>query len=352
MLDSFATMESARATYISMVLVGFTVFVYRWLHNKKLKALNPAHYRHQHGHPRKSLQPRGKVTQHDLPDLNQLNPDKTLQETDVDIIAIHGLDTKSPDTWKWKSSNKREPENRNNLPLEVDVNWLADTRMLPTVAGRARIYTLDWPAKLFNRSPTPTTLEESAQCLLRVITQHIKANSSRPIVFIASCFGGIILLKALDIDHQDGDNGMDSPPSLRQTVRGIVFLATPFRGTAFRMIPGYLLKVLVSLRDRTMTALINYSLSPTSDLDALVKRFITLKIDCDYNVAMFWEAENTVLLRKFYLAWMASRWMFLAWVVAFPSTIFLGLFSPWLVVFFVLWWFVIYRHFKPQQVRS
>lgn len=33
--------------------------------------------------------------------LCQVHPDKDEADTDIDIIAIHGLDTKSPDTWTW-----------------------------------------------------------------------------------------------------------------------------------------------------------------------------------------------------------------------------------------------------------
>jgi hypothetical protein len=31
-------------------------------------------------------------------------------EADVDIIAIHGLDTKSPDTWNWKPKDGNSTE--------------------------------------------------------------------------------------------------------------------------------------------------------------------------------------------------------------------------------------------------
>jgi len=34
--------------------------------------------------------------------LTQVNPDKTDTATDIDIIAVQGLDTRSPDTWTWR----------------------------------------------------------------------------------------------------------------------------------------------------------------------------------------------------------------------------------------------------------
>lgn len=332
-------MESARAIYFSFLLLGFTILAYCWLYNKSA----PPPY--QDRLPCESIQQRGESSLCPREGLYQLHY-KSFEETEVDIIAIHGLDTKSPDTWTWKS-NKRKAADRNEEETETDLNWLANASMLPKVAGKARIYTLNWPSKLLDHSPTPTTLEESAEFLLNEVTRHIGANTSRPIIFIASCLGGIILLKALDLD---GGNGMKSPPSIRQTTRGIVFLATPFRGTAFEMVPSFLLKVLVSLQGRTITALIDYSLKPISELDALVKSFIILTRDRDYLVAMFWEADNTVLLRKFYLQWIASHWMFRAWMLAFLLTILLDSFSPWMCVSFVVWLFVVYIPFRPKQV--
>ena len=70
--------------------------------------------------------------------LNQVNKDN--EDTVIDIIAIHGLDTKSPDTWTWR--DRRNPN--------VSVNWLAD--LLPVDVEKARIFTLDWPANLLQPS--------------------------------------------------------------------------------------------------------------------------------------------------------------------------------------------------------
>jgi hypothetical protein len=249
---------------------------------------------------------------------------------DVDIIAIHGLDTNSLDTWKWKA-----PSNRKTGP-RTEVNWLAGPDMLPTRTGQARIFTCDWPADLLQRSSVPTTIYESAESLRDSIVQHLKTNERRPVLFIASCLGGIILIEALEIDSKRIKDNTDSP-SLTRATRGVVFLATPFRGTAFKNMPSFLLKALSSLQDRTVSALIDYALSATPHLDQLTKDFITLARKHGYEVSMFWEAQNTVLLRKFHLAWIVSRWILTAWLVALASVWLLDSFSPWLLVFFLLW---------------
>ncbi|KAL6850728.1 hypothetical protein ACO1O0_007853 [Amphichorda felina] len=65
----------------------------------------------------------------------------------IDIIAIHGLGAKSPDTWTWK--DRKDPK--------TQVNWLSDPKMLPSVVGSARIFTCDWPADMF-QTLVPTTI--------------------------------------------------------------------------------------------------------------------------------------------------------------------------------------------------
>lgn len=152
-------------------------------------------------------------------------------ETDIDIIAIHGLDTKSLDTWVWKSK----------LPYG-DVNWLASPQMLPGRVGRARIFTCDWPSDLFEQPDLiQKTTEEFARLLLAGISQRPLPKSSHskrkdpPIVFVASCLGGIILMNALLI----ADHTLSEYTVIRRSTRGIVFLATPFRGTSFQDVANW-----------------------------------------------------------------------------------------------------------------
>ena len=99
--------------------------------------------------------------------------------TDVDIIAIHGLDTQSPDTWIWDPKGAR-------------VNWLEDPRMLPKRFPTARIFTCDWPADLFEQPDfVQKMIDEFARLLLAGIKGRPPATNDqpgrdRPIVFVAS----------------------------------------------------------------------------------------------------------------------------------------------------------------------
>ncbi|KAI1805541.1 hypothetical protein F4811DRAFT_551810 [Daldinia bambusicola] len=91
---------------------------------------------------------------------------------------------------------------------DTSVNWLEDSHMLPAAAPEARIYTYDWNARVFSNVPVQTLLGHADSLLTLVSCEH--GTSGRPILFIASCFGGLILA---------------------ESSIGIIFLATPFQGT-------------------------------------------------------------------------------------------------------------------------
>ncbi|KAK4107003.1 hypothetical protein N656DRAFT_849775 [Canariomyces notabilis] len=208
--------------------------------------------------------------------------------TDVDIIAIHGLDTQSPDTWIWD-------------PKGISVNWLEDPRMLPKRFPTARIFTCDWPADLFEQPGfVQKMIDEFARLLLAGIKSRPPATNDqprrdRPIVFVASCLGGIILAKALVMASREYE-------SVKQATRGIVFLATPFRGTSFQHVatwaePG--LRLWASIRDKNVSNLLELVKS-TFDLGELVRSFTALcqKSELTEHVFIFYETGKSSLPRK------------------------------------------------------
>ncbi|QYS95437.1 NACHT domain-containing protein [Trichoderma simmonsii] len=230
--------------------------------------------------------------------LNQVNIiDARDGEPDVDIIAIHGLDTKSPDTWTWRSQDNSRP----------DVNWLADPDMLPSKMKQARIFTCDWPADLFQESDSiPWAVREFARRLLAGI-HNMRVHSTAdgrgrdlPVVFIASCLGGIILMEALTI----ADSPQSDYVSIRKATRGIVFLATPFRGTAFQDIASWaepVLKTWALLRKGSVTQLLESVKRSTFYLEELVRTFTRVCQDKDSpcKVHTFYETRETILPKKF-----------------------------------------------------
>ncbi|KAH6999382.1 hypothetical protein EDB80DRAFT_650193 [Ilyonectria destructans] len=224
----------------------------------------------------------------------QLNRDDA--DTDIDIIAIHGLDTTSRDTWTWKDPG--DPKNEDKW-----VNWL-HPGMLPESVDRARIFTCDWPANLLEPSDlVQKTIEQYALLLLEGIQRALFGDAARredrPIVFIASCLGGIILMKAL----VHADDKRSSYYRLRRAARGIVFLATPFRGTSFQDVAAWAepgLKAKASIQGRKVSRLLDSLKGSTFDLEELVHKFTQLCQDkgnpCE--VFNFYELQTTSLPLK------------------------------------------------------
>ncbi|PFH60224.1 hypothetical protein XA68_11289 [Ophiocordyceps unilateralis] len=224
-------------------------------------------------------------------------------DTDVDVIAIHGLDARSPDTWTWKSVNGSEP-----------FNWL---EMLPQQLGPVRIFTCDWPGDLFQQKDMMVkTIVEFARLLLvalhslRPPQTRKPVVKDRPILFIASCLGGIILAKALIIADEPGCEYS----SVRRSARAVVFLATPFRGTSFQDVATWAergLKTWASIRRQQVnTELLGSAKTPTLDRGELVRRFTSLCLDQHHpcQVITVYELGKTNLYRKIGLGRLFPAW--------------------------------------------
>jgi hypothetical protein len=106
---------------------------------------------------------------------------------------------------------------------------------------------------------------------------------------------GIILVKAL-VDA--GEEYL----FVRKATRGIVFLATPIRGTLFEDVAWAELglKAWASVRGREVNKLLNKVKGSTFDLEALVRKFTQLCRDTDHPcmVFNFYEKGKTSLPRR------------------------------------------------------
>lgn len=233
--------------------------------------------------------------------LRQVHPPDLKTKTDIDIIAIHGLDTRSPGTWEYKQDGKPPS------------NWLKDEDMLPSRVGNARIFTCDWPAKQFESSEMAQLHTEE---LVRPLVASINARSlsdqkDRPILFIASCLGGVILMKALT-DSIQAD-------SIRSSTRAVIFLATPFSGTSFGKIAYWvnpILSVQAWLIGARLTPRHDYVEGGRWEVSNLTHKFVQLGLNQDYSIFVFYETLPTNLLAK-YLP-QALRWLSKDELVSYP----------------------------------
>ncbi|KAH8894691.1 hypothetical protein GQ53DRAFT_821051 [Thozetella sp. PMI_491] len=153
----------------------------------------------------------------DGPGLRKIAPINAPDNTTIDIVAIHGLETRSTRTWVFHKKDSSR------------VHWLSDSDMLPAAVPEARIFTYDWNANYF-QDATVQTLLGRADTLLALLAAERAAERGpkmRPIIFVASCFGGLVLAEAINHAAQEG-----SPyRSILLATVGAVFLATPFRGS-------------------------------------------------------------------------------------------------------------------------
>ena len=78
------------------------------------------------------------------PSLEQLHPKPGDDDrTTVDIVAVHGLDTSSPDTWTYDAKDDSPP-----------VNWLVDSDTPHKSLPKARILIYNWVSNLFHPKGT------------------------------------------------------------------------------------------------------------------------------------------------------------------------------------------------------
>jgi hypothetical protein len=135
---------------------------------------------------------------------------------------------KSPDTRSWRRKKSLWARLwRANNSKDDGVNWLQDRRMLPAAVERARC---DWPADLFQPSGlVQKRIDEYALLLLDGIQRRPSATNGargeeRPLFFIASCLGGVILIKALVDAHSKRSNYR----LIRITADEKLFIRSPF----------------------------------------------------------------------------------------------------------------------------
>lgn len=139
---------------------------------------------------------------------------------------MHGLRAQSPRTWEAHLDGSN--------PKSGTVNWLKDSHMLPATLPESRILTYDWNANIVGDASQDRFLGHAETLLERLdIDRHKTKRLERPIIFIASCFSGLLLAKAL-VRAADAYHARRKAKSYSQILHatvGILFLGTPFRGS-------------------------------------------------------------------------------------------------------------------------
>ncbi|RDW60746.1 hypothetical protein BP6252_12129 [Coleophoma cylindrospora] len=136
----------------------------------------------------------------------------------IDIVAIHGIGAHPDDTWcKKVGSDGAEAKY---------VNWLKDDHMLPSIAPNARVLRYGYESQWFGNDAIRQKASDVAKRFLIALRRERKDCQNRPLIFIAHCFGGLVILKALleALYHKD------EWPGVFDSTTGLIFFGTPFRG--------------------------------------------------------------------------------------------------------------------------
>ncbi|CAN9124810.1 unnamed protein product [Alternaria alternata] len=135
----------------------------------------------------------------------------------IDIVAIHGIGAHPDDTWCKHVGPAESPQR---------VNWLQAEDMLPAIAPHARIMRYGYQSQWFGEGAMRQNASILAQRLLLALRRKREEYPHRPLLFIAHCFGGLVVLKALvDARHDESEW-----PGIFASTTGLIFLGTPFRG--------------------------------------------------------------------------------------------------------------------------
>ncbi|OBT98272.2 hypothetical protein VE01_03137 [Pseudogymnoascus verrucosus] len=148
-------------------------------------------------------------------------PDPTAFTEVIDIIAIHGIAAHPDETW-----------------CKGGVNWLSDESMLRSAVPNARILRYGYQSTWYGTSQEviSTNTSRVAARFLSALTVLQKEVPYRPIILIAHCFGGLVALKALLSARDDnGSNGLPRWGRIFDSITGIIFLGTPFRGSDMKI---------------------------------------------------------------------------------------------------------------------
>ncbi|KAK5215165.1 hypothetical protein LTS03_011272 [Exophiala xenobiotica] len=182
------------------------------------------------------------------------------------------------------------------------VDWLADPDMLPAVVPNARIFTYDWDANYFRGAPVETLLGHGETLLSHVAQRPGPDAATRPLIFVASCFGGLVLAQAVVRAAQEGSEYRDI---LLATV-GIAFLATPFRGSAAAHEAQWQVIVGGIMQEQTSKELIDDLYEQDRHLRDLTRTFAELARHESVQLSLycFYELKKTKILRRF----LSSKW--------------------------------------------
>lgn len=205
----------------------------------------------------------------------------------VDICFVHGLTGNRIET--WKAANREDPWPQDLLSKEIP---------------NARILTFGYDAYIvksgFATASRNRLIDHATKLLVALQGLRWKTKTvSRPLIFVAHSMGGLLCKHAI-IDSRD--NPVERFKDIFYSVRGVIFLGTPHRGSwmaAWAAIPVSAISRVKS----TNTNILSLLNDGNEVLEKLQRDFINMLLELrshgrEIAVYCFYEEQDTPLLGK------------------------------------------------------
>ncbi|KAF2138911.1 uncharacterized protein K452DRAFT_233233, partial [Aplosporella prunicola CBS 121167] len=114
----------------------------------------------------------------------------------IDIVAIHGIGAHPDDTWCRNVGTADNPR---------WTNWLVEENMLRALAPNLRIMRYGYQSQWFGKDAMRQKASVVAHRLLLALKRKRVEFPYRPLIFIAHCFGGLIVLKAARSEYHEDE---------------------------------------------------------------------------------------------------------------------------------------------------
>ena len=180
---------------------------------------------------------------------------------------VHGLDGDATGSWTWRDK-------------DAEVFWPRE--LLPEERPRTRVLSFSYNADTFHNN-TDATIRDSARSLLALLNarrRKITDPTSRPLIFVGHCLGGLVVKQAICFANSEAEYA-----SLALAIKGIIFFGTPHGGadkSSWKLVAsGY------SLLAGPSSALVGAITRASDELEEIKEDFVHLSPK--YPITSFYE---------------------------------------------------------------
>ncbi|PQE12984.1 ribonuclease p mrp subunit protein [Rutstroemia sp. NJR-2017a BBW] len=222
------------------------------------------------------------------------------KDSEVDIVAVHGLNGDATMTWTAKESK---------------ICWLSHPDFLPKYVKNARILVWGYNSSISSftgAKPSKNRIHDHAQTLIaelyadrEVMTiissiLQLEGRTDKPIIFLCHSLGGIVVKRALSYSMSRSSDKIAHYHTIFTCTYGILFFGTPHNGSS----QANLLLSLQRLANLTIprklgqneSALVSALREESETLQNITDYFVPLMKN--FSICFIWEQQKTDLKYK------------------------------------------------------